>query len=214
MARLTKAERDALAEQERLAAEQQQADIRALEEEQGRPPTADELAERRAARASADADRELEAEMGGHQEGEGGGNGSSSIEERAASGADIREEDDGQLFVWEQGRKVSLGTLIPRGVDIEHAFVFSGKRIKGKGGLMALDEKSLLLVRTLGGGSRVIPTHDDEEKVKSVVIENVVTTKSITAIESQPQEALDLLRPVLDRLGYDIVQRQQEQAAG
>lgn len=140
----------------------------------------------------------------------GNGNGGSSKDRAAAAGEEpvIDEEADGQFFVWEQGRKVSLGTLIPRGVDIEHAFVFTGKRIKAKGAaVQALDEKSLLLVSTISGGTKAVPTHDDDEKVKSVVIESVVRTKTVTAIESQPEEAVAMLRPVLDRLGYDIVQR-------
>jgi hypothetical protein len=214
MARLTKAEKAELAEKERLAAEQQQADAAALEEELERPPTADELAERRAARASAEADRKLEEEMGGHGDGEGG-NGGSSISERAENGGEqIGEEADGQLFVWEQGRKVSLGNLIPRGVDIENVFVFTGKRVKGKGAnLMALDESGLLLVRFLSGGPRPVPTHDENEKVTKVTVEQHVITKTVTAIESQPLEAIAALRPVLDRLGYDIVERQ-SQATG
>lgn len=198
-----------------------EAEIEAFENENGRPPTTDELAERRAAKATAEADRALEAEMGGHA---GGGPlvgedgylagerpleqpGSSSIAERAASGEQIGEEEDGQLFVWEQGRKVSLGTLIPRGVDVSHHFVFRGKRIKAKGELQALDAKSLLLVQGLSGGTHAVPTHDEDEKVTSVAVESIVQTKTVTAIESQPVEALAMLRPVLDRLGYDIVER-------
>lgn len=227
--RPSKAEREAAEAEDRAKteadlaqmskAEAERAEIEAFENEEGRPPTTDELAERRAARATSQADRELEAEMGGHKPGEGGTEngyparenetpGSSSISERAASGeAPVGEEDDGQLFVWEQGRKVSLGSLIPRGVDVSHHFVFRGKRIKAKGELQALDAKSLLLVQGLSGGTHAIPTHDDEEKVTSVAVESIVQTKTVTAIESQPVEALAMLRPVLDRMGYDIVER-------
>ena len=72
----------------------------------------------------------------------------------------VGEEDDGQLFVWEQGRKVTLGTLIARGIPVEHAFVFGGKRAKGSGGLMGFDEKPLMIVRGKPGPVSIVGVGD------------------------------------------------------
>jgi hypothetical protein len=158
----------------------------------GAGATDDELAKRRKGGSSASR-AELEAEQ-------------AKLDAEDEKPGDTGEEEDGQLFVWEQGRRVTLGTLVARNIDVEHAFVFTGKRVKGRGGLMALDEKSLVLVRTLAGPVKVVPTHDDDEKVKSVVIESHVNSKVVMPAESE--DAVELLRPVLDRLGYDLVKRQ------
>lgn len=147
----------------------------------------DDLAARRAQRGGSAADRAKAAE-----------------EEQARLDAEEQpregdgEEDDGQLFVWEQGRKVTLGTLIARNIPVEHVFVFGGKRVKGRGGLMALDEAPILVVRGLSGGTKIVPTHDDDEKVVKVTIESHIASKYVMPAETE--EAVALIGPIVDRV--------------
>lgn len=110
------------------------------------------------------------------------------------------EEDDGQLFVWEQGRRVTLGTLIARGTPVEHAFVFGGKRLKGRGQLMGFEEDSLVVGRGLVSKTSVVPTRDEDEKVTKATIETHLAMKVIVPADSA--EAEGLLAAVLERRGY------------
>lgn len=105
------------------------------------------------------------------------------------------ETDDGQLFVWEQGTKVTLGSLISRSVPVEHVFVFGGKRTKGRGGLMSLDEQPVLVVRGMSGGVKVVPTHNDDGKVTKVVIEQHVLSQLVCPADSDEGEAM--VAPIL-----------------
>lgn len=161
----------------------------------GEGATADELAKRRgngggsakdrAAAAQAEQDR-LDAEDG------------KLIGDGDAGGAS--EEDDGQLFVWEQGRKVTLGSLIARNVPVEHHFVFGGRRQKGSGGLMGFDETPLLIVRGKPGKVQIVPTYDEDEKVSKVAIENHVDARIVKPAGSE--EGLALIAHILDEKGY------------
>lgn len=121
-------------------------------------------------------------------------------EDEPKDGEGVGEEDDGQLFVWEQGRKVTLGTLIARGTPVEHAFVFGGRRTKGGGGLMGFGEKPLMIVRGGVGPVKIVPTYDDDEKVSSVVIEQHVNAKVVHPADSE--DGLALIAHVLDAKGY------------
>lgn len=151
-------------------------------------------------------DDELAARRGG-----GRGNGGSMAERAAAAQAkldaedgkgepDVGEEDDGQMFVWEQGRKVTLGTLIARGISVEHAFVFGGRRSKGSGGLMAFGEKPLMIVRGGVGPVKIVPTYDSDEKIESVVIEQHVVAKIVQPVDSD--EGIGMIAHVLEARGY------------
>ena len=111
--------------------------------------------------------------------------------------ADQGEEDDGQMFVWEQGRKVTLGTLIARGTTVEHAFVFGGKRLKGKGGLMGFDDDALVLVRGRLDKVSLVPTRDDQERVTKVTIETHVAAK--TLVNADSDEAKGMLAPIIEK---------------
>lgn len=146
-------------------------------------PSADELKRRRAAREQ----KEKEAAAGSSQD-------------RAAAAAagdeqTVEEADDGQLFVWEQGTKVTLGTLVGRNVPVKHAFVFGGKRVKGQGGLMALDEHPLLVVEGATSKVAVVPEHDEKGKVKSVTVEMHIGAQAVHPADSDQAEAL--IAPVL-----------------
>lgn len=134
--------------------------------------TADELSRRRTARAG-------------------------SIEERAA---DVGVESDGQLFVWEQGRKVSLASLVARNVPVEHAFVFGMKRLKGRGGLMSFDDDVVVISRGKVGSTRIVPTRDEDEAVTKVVIETHIAAKVVAPADSL--DGIALIENVLARRGF------------
>jgi hypothetical protein len=110
------------------------------------------------------------------------------------------EEDDGQTFVWEQGRKVTLSTLIARGVPIEHHFVFGGKRSKGSGGLMGFDAKPLMIVRGKPSVVKIVPTYKDDETVEKVAIENHVA--AVIVMPADSDEGLSMISHILDERGY------------
>jgi len=116
------------------------------------------------------------------------------------AGAGEGEEDDGQTFVWEQGRKVTLSTLIARGVPIEHHFVFGGKRSKGSGGLMGFDAKPLMIVRGKPSTVKIVPTYKDDETVEKVAIENHVAAVIVQPADSD--EGLAMISHILDERGY------------
>jgi hypothetical protein len=138
------------------------------------------------------------------REGNGGNGGGSSAargQDALDTGDDAQtgEEDDGQLFVWEQGRKVTLGTLIARGVPVKHAFVFGGKRLKGKGGLMAFDDDALVVVRGRLDKVAVVPSRNSDEKVESVTIETHIAAKDLVNADSD--EAMSMLAGVFAKRG-------------
>jgi len=117
--------------------------------------------------------------------------------EQENGGGEVGEEDDGQFFVWEQGRKVTLGTLVSRGIPVESAFVFTGKRLKGQGGLMALDDDALVIVRGRVSKVAVVPTRNDEEAVTKVTIETHVAARMLVNADSDEGEAL--IAPVIEK---------------
>lgn len=109
------------------------------------------------------------------------------------------EEDDGQLFIYDAGRKVTLSQLAARGVTIEHAFVFGGKRMKGAGQLVAWDDDVMIVVRGRSSAVKLVPTRDDQERITKVTIETHVAVKVLANADSE--QAMDLLAPVLEKRG-------------
>lgn len=109
------------------------------------------------------------------------------------------EEDDGQMFVWEQGRKVTLGSLVARGIPVEHAFVFGGKRLKGSGGLVSFEDDVLVVVRGKMSNTNVVATRDDDERVTKVTIETHISSKVVAPADSE--HAMQLLAGVFERRG-------------
>jgi hypothetical protein len=152
------------------------------------------LAERRA-REREQKEQDLEAPIGSGDDDAG----AQSLDELEGE-QPVGEEPDGQMFVWEQGRKVTLGTLIARGTDVEHAFVFGGKRLKGAGSLMGLDEDVLVVVRGKPSEVRLVPTRDDQERVTKVTIETHVAVKVLAAADSE--QAVGMLAGALERRGW------------
>lgn len=132
------------------------------------------------------------------------GNGRS-VAERAAEAAKNGEEpegDDGQLemFIWEQGRKVTLQQLLGRGTPVEYAFVFGQKRLKGNGQLIGLDEDVFMLSRGKMGHTKLVPTRGDDEKATKVTVEVQIVPKLLKNADTD--EALEMLRPILEKRGW------------
>lgn len=154
--------------------------------------------------ASKDGEGATDDELAKRRQGRGGSSASRAEEEQARLDAEdaggTGEEDDGQLFVWEQGRKVTLGTLIARGTPVEHAFVFGGKRLKGRGALMGFEEDALVVVRGRVDKVSVVPTRDDDEKVTKATIATHIASK--TLVNADSDEAMGMLAGILDGRGY------------
>lgn len=135
----------------------------------------------------------------GRRSGNGAKDAAGSISERAAAEEEppVGEEEDGQFFVWEHGRRVTLGSLVKAGVDVKHVFVFAGKRVKGKGGLMALDEQPMLVVQGITSAVKVVPTHDDHGRVTLVTIENHVSAQVVHPADSD--DAMHMLASIIEK---------------
>jgi hypothetical protein len=153
-----------------------------------------DLAAKRAEQAAAEGDEPT------GQDGDGGQSIDDLADEQANGDTSGGEEDDGQLFVWEHGRKVTLGTLIARNIPVEHAWVFGGSRRKGRGGLPPLDGDVLLVMRGKPAKVAIVPTRDDDEKVTKVTIEVHLAAKVVEPADSE--EALGMLAGVLADSGY------------
>lgn len=83
------------------------------------------------------------------------------------------QDDDGQLFAFEHGRKVTLGTLIGKKTPVEYEFKMQAKGIPGAAGmnLMAFDDPDrVLVVPGRAGKVEVDPTYDGEGNVKKVTV--------------------------------------------
>jgi hypothetical protein len=94
-------------------------------------------------------------------------------DDKATKAGGTGEEDDGQLFVIEEGAKVTLGTLIKRGTSVFYEFKLGGKAIKGAGGmgLLSFDQPDMtLVVPGRAGKVEVDPTYDGEGKIKHVTV--------------------------------------------
>jgi hypothetical protein len=109
----------------------------------------------------------------GHGSDEEGRRAAQAIADDKAANAPTGEEDDGQLFVIEEGAKVTLGTLIKRGTSLFYEFKLGGKAIKGAGGmgLLSFDQPDMtLVVPGRAGKVEVDPTYDGEGKIKHVTV--------------------------------------------
>jgi hypothetical protein len=121
------------------------------------------------------------------------------------------EGEQGELFVWEQGRKVTLGNLISKGVPVEYAFVFGGKRLKGNGQLIGMEDDVLMISRGKMGHTKLVPTRNDDETVKSVVVEVQVVPKVLQNADTEA--GIEMLRPILEKHGWKKVDHPEAAAA-
>lgn len=155
--------------------------------------TKDELAARRAREEQEKLDADPSRTNGGDPAGD---DGKQSIEDMA-NGADEEhgEEDDGQLFVLEEGKTVTLGTLIKRGTPVEYEFKLSGKAIpgaKGMGLISFADPERTLIVPGRAGKVEVDPTYAPDGSVKKVNVR--VHFKPTTAYDARTEAGRVALR--------------------
>lgn len=104
------------------------------------------------------------------------GDADQSIAERAANGeAEQDEEDDGQ-FAFEVptpsgGRKITLGTFVPRGTPTEYRIKMKGLSQKGVGGLLDPTATSILLLADcVVESAKPTFTRDSDGKIEKCVI--------------------------------------------
>lgn len=123
------------------------------------------------------------------------------LEQLEAEGTErIAEADDGQMFVWEHSRRVTLGTLIARAIPIKYVWVFGGKRIKGRGGLVGFDTDVPLVVRGLPSRTNIVVTRDEDERVTAATIEMHTAAKEVLNADSE--EAIAMLGGIFEARGW------------
>lgn len=114
--------------------------------------------------------------------------------EEAEADRKAQEEADGQfaLEIPDSGRKINLGTIIPRNTPIELKYKMSGKSIPNvKGGIMDPADVSGLLV-----ASRVVEevqikfTRDADLKIEKATVYVVVGTRHVVNAHSEAGELL------------------------
>lgn len=158
-------------------------------EREATPGFEDEIAAKRAAKA-----------QDGDDAGDADDEARETLEQRVNGAPKTGLEDDGQAyFVWEHGRKVTFGTLIKRGTDLEYRVKFGGISVKGKGEPIPLEAKNMILVgRYLSGGLNFVPTHDDEGNVEKVTIYATLKPSAPPVDIASPEGRLVLGNPSLE----------------
>lgn len=148
---------------------------------------------------------------GAATDGEPNGNGSTvSLEEHRrrgrsaadtpASEAETQEEDDGQ-FAFEVpevgGKKVTLGTMIPRGTPVKYAYKMSGKSVPNvKGGLIdPSDQNGLLLVSYVVEDVDVKFTRDSDRKITGVTVYVVLAPRDVVNARTEAGRVMLLGEP-------------------
>lgn len=102
------------------------------------------------------------------------------------------EEDDGQLFVLEQDKRVTLGTLYKRGTPVEFRVVLGSKSVPGDGGLISFSDPDLVLVVPARAGAvRTEPTYRDDGTLSKVTV--YATMKPLSVHDSRSPAALEAL---------------------
>jgi hypothetical protein len=141
---------------------------------------------------------------GDGDDGEGGVEGPKSVEELEAARARVAEEEaerlrqqeeaDGQfaLEVPESGRKISLGTLVPRGTPTEVRYKMSGKSIANvRGGLPdPADTSGLLLVSFVVEDVQTKFTRDADGKIEKAVHYVILGPRHVVNAHSEAGEVL------------------------
>lgn len=137
----------------------------------------DDLAARR---AQAELDKDPSRKNGGDPADDGGDDEGQSIEDLAnGAGEEHGEEDDGQLFVMEQGRKVTLSSLIARNTPTTYEVKLTGRALKGPGSLIAFSDPDVTLVALCRAGKVTTePTYNEDGTVKSVHVQQEIKTRT------------------------------------
>lgn len=121
-----------------------------------------------------------------------------SIAERAGDEPEASETSEAsepeELFVLEQGRRVTVSQLVARGIPIEYRVTMNSKSLKGGGdmGLLSYKDPDILLVVPARQGKVVHdPTYSEEGDVTKVTIR--VNFKPLTAHDATSREGRALL---------------------
>jgi hypothetical protein len=113
--------------------------------------------------------------------------------EEAAATKD-KEEADGQfaLEVGDTGRKINLGTLIPRGVSVELKYKMGGKSIPNvKGGIMdPADTSAVALISHVVEGVHVKFTRDADLKIEKATVYVEIGARHVVNAHSEAGELL------------------------
>jgi hypothetical protein len=148
----------------------------------------DELAARRAAAKDGGDDPPAAGD------GEPGDQSLEELERARAQVAAEQEEADGQfaLEIPEAGRKLNLGTIIPRGVPVEMKYKMTGRPIPNvKGGLMDPADTTGLLLATRVVEKIVISfERDGDLKIEKATVEVRLGARSVVNAHSEAGELL------------------------
>jgi hypothetical protein len=96
-----------------------------------------------------------------------------SLEDRANDAPATGQDDDGQLFILEEGRQVGLSTLVKRGTPVTYEFKLDGFAVPGAAGMSLIafaDPDRNMVVPGRAGKVETDPTYDGDGNVKKVSI--------------------------------------------
>lgn len=108
-----------------------------------------------------------------HAGSNGGGKGAEPGESLEGLAQQTGEEDDGQVFVMENGVKLGLSSLVKRGTPVHYEFKMDGKGMKGGEGMGLIsfeDPERTLIVPGRGGKIVTDPTYGPDGVVKHVTV--------------------------------------------
>lgn len=120
-----------------------------------------------------------------------------SLEDLESNGG-LAEEGDGQMALVvgsENGKEVTLGTLVKRGTPIEVKFKMEGKAISGSGGLLGFASPNILLLVPARSGQVVTdPTYglndEGEEVVKKATLRQHIRPTNVLNANTAEARAL------------------------
>ena len=105
----------------------------------------------------------------------------------------VGEEEDGQFVIDAgDGKRITLGSMIPRGTPIEYRVVMGSKSIGAKGGLIdPNDTNIMLLVRGVVGDVDVTFKRNEDESIEKAIV--YVTIKPKTVYNAKTEAARVML---------------------
>lgn len=114
-----------------------------------------------------------------------------SIAERALDDLPENQADPEELFVLEQGRRVTISQLVARGTTVEYRVTLNSKSLRGGGdmGLLSYNDPDILLVVPARQGKVVHdPTYTEDGDVEKVTVRvnfKPLTVHSATSLEGR-----------------------------
>lgn len=119
-----------------------------------------------------------------------------SLAERAGdvpAPSEPEEEFEEELFVLEQGRRVTVSQLVQRGTPVEYAMNLNSKSIRGGGdmGLLSYSDPNIILIVPARQGKVVHdPTYDDDGMVVKVTVRVNFKPQTVHDVSSPEGRAL------------------------